>query len=872
MQATQIAEGVFSVGVLDPDLRVFDIIMTTDFGTSYNAYLIKGRNKIALIETVKAKFFDEYIADLQKVVDLQDISYLIMNHTEPDHAGSVEKMVKLIPGLTILGSNTALNFLKEIANTKFKQQAVTDGDELDLGGKTLRFINAPFLHWPDSIYTYLPEDQLLFTCDSFGSHFAEPKLFSDLMAQDLIPSFRYYFDKIIGPFKPYVIEALEKIQDLPLKMICPGHGPILRENLDYYIGLYRQWASPPEPDGDPRPKIVMPYLSVYGYTKNIADGIIEGLQMVADFNIKQHDLVETDLSEVLAEIETADAIMIGSPTLVGDTLPPVWELLSHLSPITHGHLTAAAFGAYGWSGEAVPNIENRLRMLRMEVMPGLRINFKPSERNLEDAFQFGMDFAKLVLQKRAPKSQLKWRCLVCGHVYQSEEPPLVCPACGVGGENFVTEKMEDEFLNHTEEKFLIVGGGIAALSAATAIRKRNHTGSITILTEEEVKPYYRPVLPLLINSDLNEEKFLVYNDEWYQRQQIEVKTSCRVNQLDISARQVTLADGSVLDYDKLVLATGARTNIPEIPGADKTGVFSLRNLTETNAMKQSLSAGQKVVLVVAGLQGLQLVDPLVKKGLQVTVIDNNSRLLSKLLDEPASERLRLLMIENGIDVHLGAEITAVLGDQQVSGAELRDGQVLAADAILFELGFAPNIELAQAAGMVVDDGIQVDEAMRTSGSNIFAAGDVAILDGKRPGSWAAALEMGRVAGANAAGDWLEYVQPVIPALLKIFDQEIFSLGDVNLPPEDCRITEIWEEKENFYQKSFVMDGVLVGVIIMAPKVDTRESMQALGRDASGAKRSNKWKCRVCGYIHEGLEPPDECPACGAGADMFDPIA
>ncbi len=872
MQAVQISEGVFSVGVLDPDLRVFDIIMTTDFGTSYNAYLIKGQDKTALIESVKAKFFDEYLADLQKLIDIKEISYLIMNHTEPDHAGSVEKMVKLIPGLTVLGSNTALNFLKEITNTKFKHQALIDGDVLDLGGKTLHFINAPFLHWPDSIYTYLAEDQILFSCDSFGSHFAEPKLFKDLMDQDIVPAFQYYFDKIMGPFKPYVIEALDKIQDLPLKMICPGHGPILRDNLDYFIGLYRQWSTPPESDPDPRPKIVMPYLSVYGYTKMIADGIIDGLQMVADFNIKSFDLVETDLSQVLPEIETADAILIGSPTLVGDTLPPVWELLSRLSPITHGHLVASAFGAYGWSGEAVPNIESRLRMLRMDVMPGLRINFKPSERNQEDAFQFGMDFAKLVLQKKAPKSQQKWRCLVCGHIYEGEEPPHVCPACGVGGENFVAAKMEDEFRNDSEERFLIVGGGIAALSAAAAIRKRNAAGIITILTEEAVKPYYRPVLSMLINSDLPDEKLYVYDDEWYQRKQVEVRTLSRVIRLDTSLRQVILEDGSVVDYGKLILASGARSHIPEIPGADKIGVFALRNWADAKSMQNSLQEGQRVILAVTGLQGLQLVDPLVKKGMQVTVVNANPRLLFNQLDEPGSERLRRLLAENGVDVLLEMEVAAVLGDDQVTGVKLSDGQVIDADIVVFSVGFVSNVEVAQDAGIVVDSGIQVDESMRTSASDVFAAGDAASLPGTQAGSWAAALEMGRIAGANAAGDWLEYSKPLVPVLVKVFGQEIFSLGEVNLPPEDCRITEVWEDKENFYQKNFIMDGVLVGVIIMAPKVDSRESMQSLGRDASGAKRSNKWKCRVCGYMHEGLEPPDECPACGAEADMFDPVS
>jgi flavorubredoxin len=174
--------------------------MPTEYGTSYNAYLIKGTKHTALVETVKIKFFDEYLSDLQKVVDLNQIDYLIMNHTEPDHAGSVELLLKKIPGLTILASSTAIRFLKEITNSKFKYQEVGHGEEIDLGGKTVQFIAAPFLHWPDSMYTYLKKDKVLFSCDSFGSHFSDPRVFSDLIDRDFSEAYRYYFDMIIGPF------------------------------------------------------------------------------------------------------------------------------------------------------------------------------------------------------------------------------------------------------------------------------------------------------------------------------------------------------------------------------------------------------------------------------------------------------------------------------------------------------------------------------------------------------------------------------------------------------------------------------------------------------------------------------------------------
>ena len=193
MGAINIAEGVYWVGVQDPNLRVFDIIMETEYGTSYNSYLVKGSDKTVLFETVKEKFFDEFLNNLKEVADVSEIDYLIVNHVEPDHSGSVEKLLKLNPKITVLGSDIALGFLKEIVNKQFLSQTVNYEETLDLGGKTLKFISAPFLHWPDSIYTYLVEDGILFSCDSFGCHFSDPRLFNDVLDDDsdLLDAYKY---------------------------------------------------------------------------------------------------------------------------------------------------------------------------------------------------------------------------------------------------------------------------------------------------------------------------------------------------------------------------------------------------------------------------------------------------------------------------------------------------------------------------------------------------------------------------------------------------------------------------------------------------------------------------------------------------------
>jgi len=877
MAAILIEESVYWVGVRDPELRIFDMVMTTDIGTSYNGYLIKGREKTALIEVCENKFFDQYIENVKSVVDLAEIDYLIMNHTEPDHSEAVGKLVELLPNLTIVGSSTALSFLQEIINKKFKAHEVKDGDHLQLGDKTLRFFDVPFLHWPDTIYTYLEEEKILFSCDSFGSHYPDERLFNDLMESNFLTPYKEYFDAIIGPFKPYVLEALDKIKDLPLKAVAPGHGPILRRDIDRYIDLYRQWSTrAPIPKSD-KPKIVLAYLSIYGFTKMLADSIVEGINSMGDFEVKSYSLIEDKLddpellSRVADELLDASGFLIGSNTVNGDALPPIWKLLSLLSPISHGDKAAMAFGAYGWSGEAVPSIENRLRALRMQVIPGMRVNFKPGEGQLEDAFKMGMDFARAILEKKQDKSMTRWRCLVCGHIHIGAQPPAVCPACGVGAENFVRESMEDEYRNDTQDKFVIIGGGIAALSAAQSIRKRNNSAEVIILSEEAYPPYYRPALSDLLSEDLPDQRLYVFDQAWYAENQVVLRTGTKVVRIDTEQQAVITEQGDIIAYHKLIVATGARSNIPPFKGVEKNGVFALRSLQDALLLKEAIKQAKRAVVIGGGVLGLEAVWEMVSSGVEVAVVEHNQRIMPRQLDEPASMRLQQLMVAKGVKMYLGLDTEEIIGGDHVEGVRLSDGQVLEADLVLLSTGVKPNVELARDAGLEVAQGVVVDASMRTNLPNIYAAGDGAQFGERLVGLWPVSLEMGRVAGAAATGDWVEYKAPVLSTMLAAFDMEIFSIGEVNLPSEQCRVVEVNDPVEKYYKRSYFRNGVLEGEIIIAPRVNTTQSMENLGKDSGGKKHYKRWKCRVCGYVHEGPQPPDECPVCGAPKDMFDPV-
>lgn len=401
MKSLELKKDIYWVGALDPDLRIFDVIMHTPYGTTYNSYVVKGSEKTAVIETVKVEFFDQYLERLKSLdVDITKIDYIVVNHTEPDHAGSVSKLLDLSKNAKIVGSAAALKFMKKIANRDFESITVKDGSTLSLGNKTLKFFSVPFLHWPDSIYTYLEEDNLLFTCDSFGSHYCNPYMFNDLNPSQIqyMEALRYYFDCIMGPFKPYVLKAVDKIKELELDMICTGHGPILRENPRRIVELYRQWSTPEQRNNE-KCKVTISYVSAYGYTRQIAREIAEGIHSTGDFDVTLFDVIQHDRNMIVREIEQSDGVLFGSPTINSDMLEPIRDLLTKLNPLVHGGKIAAGFGSYGWSGEAVPNIENRLKELRMKIQPGLKIIFKPSEEDMKQARSFGEEFGKRVLIK-----------------------------------------------------------------------------------------------------------------------------------------------------------------------------------------------------------------------------------------------------------------------------------------------------------------------------------------------------------------------------------------------------------------------------------------------------------------------------------------
>jgi NADH oxidase (H2O-forming) len=377
------------MGVLDKDIETFDVVMETKYGTTYNSYFIDATKK-TIIETAKEKFWNVYLAKIKQVVDPLEIEYVILDHTEPDHSGCLKYLLQLNPNITVVGSGQALNYLVEITGKQFKSIKVKDGDTLDLGNKTLKFIGAPNLHWPDSIFTYLVEDKLLFTCDVFGAHYCDEAMFDDQVG-NYDDAFAYYFDVILKPFSKFMLKAIEKIQSLDIAAICPGHGPILRSTWKEVV--YKSEALSKEfmvKIGTKANNVLVTYVSAYGYTMQMAEKIKEGIILSGDYNVKVVDIENILLGDLEEHVTRSNAIIVGSPTINQNTLLPVYRLFAVINPIRDRGKFATAFGSYGWSGEATKIIEANLKVLKLNVaLEGLSVKFYPHNEKGNEYIDFG---------------------------------------------------------------------------------------------------------------------------------------------------------------------------------------------------------------------------------------------------------------------------------------------------------------------------------------------------------------------------------------------------------------------------------------------------------------------------------------------------
>ncbi len=388
----KITDRVSYIGVQDESLRKFDIVFDTIYGTTYNSYLVKGSEKTVIIDTVKNTFTEEYLKNIEELTSFEKIDYIVVNHAEPDHSGSLEKLLEKAINAKVVCSRPASMMIGEIVNRQLDYIIVGTGDSLSLGDVSLEFMNTPYLHWPETMFTYLRAEKVLFPCDFFGSHYGEDTVDYKISEDAMWENRKFYFDTIMSPFKQFVLQALDKIKDWDVEVICPSHGPVLREDFEKTKSIYKKWATNVKREK----KILVGYLSCYGFTKSMAVEIAKGIQ-ASGIESNLVDLSSGEAGDIVKMIHESDAIAIGSATVNRDVLEPFSRIFAGVVTYIVRDKKAVTFGSYGWSGEAPKHIGERLTQLGFNVIGSYKTKLKPNKDALKESYDLGVELAESIL-------------------------------------------------------------------------------------------------------------------------------------------------------------------------------------------------------------------------------------------------------------------------------------------------------------------------------------------------------------------------------------------------------------------------------------------------------------------------------------------
>lgn len=394
-QAVKVSDRVCWVGAIDWNVRDFHGY-TTKRGTTYNAYLILS-DTITLIDTVRAPFKNEMLARIGSLIDPKDIRYLISNHSEMDHTGSLPEVITAINPERIFASTMGVKTLREMYHLDRKIEPLSDGDSLDLGNMTLSFYETRMLHWPDSMFSYLSDEKILFSHDAFGMHLATSERFDDEIDDSTLDyEAATYFANILLPYAPLVLKLLDKVDSIGLAcdVIAPDHGPLWRSDIGKIIDRYRLWALQ-----KPTRKAVVVYDTMWHSTEMMAKAISEGLAS-AGISVRHMSMHANHRSDIAYEILNAGALIVGSPTLNNNILPTIADVLTYLKGLRPQNLIGAAFGSYGWSGESVRHIHGLLQDMKVEVIgDGVAVKHVPDAEILERCYALGVDIGEKLNEK-----------------------------------------------------------------------------------------------------------------------------------------------------------------------------------------------------------------------------------------------------------------------------------------------------------------------------------------------------------------------------------------------------------------------------------------------------------------------------------------
>ena len=556
----------------------------------------------------------------------------------------------------------------------------------------------------------------------------------------------------------------------------------------------------------------------------LAQKIEAGILSHEELEVLDLDLARQSRDEVLGQLSGADAFLFGTEDCDDNAEKSVWDAVTSLRRRDVKNKRAAVFYTR-YTGEHVPDtLRFYLASLGMKLdMPDFFMEGKAAARHFKNADNYGFGIGCCVLGIPNPRQPKLVKCLVCGEIFDASLG--ACPVCGVGLEQCVpVDEEEITYRVDTDRNYLIIGGCTAAIAAADAIRARDKTGRITLLSSETYLPINRPMLIKEIDVVVSQpETIQAHPKEWYDERKLDFRLGCTATAIHPETKTVETADGQVFPYDKLILATGAECFIPPIKGSDKPGVIAVRHFEDSEELFRRMATARNAVVIGGGILGLEAAREFMRSGIAVTVLEATPQIMWRQIDATSSALLRQAMKKMHIDCFEGVNVVEIEGEDKPTGVRLSDGRVFPADVVVMSCGVKANTAIAVAAGIKADRAIPVDMFMRTNVPDIYACGDCCYYDGVNYQLMAEAGAQGRVAGAHAAGDPTVYfANRLIGMHVEGIGATMFAIGDAGKNEKlSYKTVETQDEIRSRHETYWFSGGALKGAVV----INADEKMQ-----------------------------------------------
>lgn len=826
MISRQIGPGLWYIGALDEKLRTFGRASFTEAGMMYNSYLMDTEEGCILFGTVPGRYIQEWIDQIERIVAKRSPVWAVLFGTNDDRKAATA-LLESFPDLIFVGGTNALYKLEGLVEKEFQKIEVRSHRTLNLGGRSLRFQVVPERFDTPCVYVLDRENGVLFTADAFGAVCADERVLVSSMAdrESYFKGADRYFADIAGSRRQKSLkEAVSFAQENEVRMICPSLGPVADCELERLYSVFAPETAP----ADQMPSLAVIY-EPGGYVSELADCIETGVREAGDIRIEMCDVSSMSCDEVIKRASGCSAYLFGTAQVQGDASKAIWNIVTSLTRDDSEGKLAAVFTSGESAGNAAENIRKRLAMLGCDLsLWDCQIKGKPDRSLLKNAYEYGYGVGCSILKIPNLRKPTLVKCLVCGEIFDASLG--ICPVCGVGLEQCVPVEAEDVlFKNDTDQKYVILGGGIAAVSAAEAIRRRDETGSIVMISAEDYLPINRPMLTKdLVTVEQAPETLSVHGQEWYDEQKIELHLGSRATSLDTEHKTVTCDSGQTYTYDKLIYAAGAECFVPPFAGHDKAGVLTIRHLTDSRELQKRMETAKRAVVIGGGVLGLEAASELMRAGIEVTVLEATPQIIGRQVDVETAAILKKQMEAMHVACFEGVSIAGIEGEEQASGVRLADGRVFPADFVIVSCGNRANVQAAKEAGIAVERSIVVNERMETSAKDVYACGDCAQFDGMNYQLWQEASGQGRVAGANAAGERITYANQLLGLSLEGFGTSLFAIGDPGKKTDvPYKTVEVSDSVKNRHEKYWFYGNLLHGAALIGAPEKVADISQAV---------------------------------------------